>query len=130
MDKALKDLSDYRLEQAKQCIKAAKLLLDNNDYMGAANRSYYAVFHCMRSVLALEQVDFKRHSGVSSHFRNKYIKTGIFDSKLSDIITDAFEIRNDSDYDDFFVVSKEEIEKQLENAELFYDTIKKYLLEL
>ena len=130
MDRSSKDLSNYRLEQAKQCLTTAKLLIENNDYKGAANRSYYAVFHCMRSVLALEQVDFKRHSGVISHFRNKYIRTGIFDSKLSDIIAEAFDIRNDSDYDDFFVVSKEDVEKQTENAELFYDTVKKYLLTL
>ena len=130
MDKSSRDLSLYRLESAEQCIKAARLLTENGDYKGAANRSYYAVFHCLRSVLALEQVDFKRHSGVISHFRNKYIRTGIFDSKLSDIIAEAFDIRNDSDYDDFFVVSKEEVEKQIENAELFYDTVKKYLLTL
>ena len=127
MDKSLKDLSKHRLEQAEQCIRAARLLLENDDYKGAANRSYYAVFHCMRSVLALEQVDFKKHSGVSSYFRSKYIKTGIFDSKLSDIITEAFEIRNDSDYDDFFIVSKEDVEKQIRNAELFYNIVKNHL---
>lgn len=130
MDRSSKDLSNYRLEQAEQCIRAARLLIENEDFKGAANRSYYAVFHCMRSVLALEQVDFKKHSGVSSYFRNKYIKTGVFDSSMSDIIKEAFDIRNDSDYDDFFVVSKEDVEKQIENAELFYDTVKKYLLTL
>ena len=130
MDRSSKDLSNYRLEQAEQCIRAARLLIENEDFKGAANRSYYAVFHCMRSVLALEQVDFKKHSGVSSYFRNKYIKTRVFDSSLSDIIKESFEIRNDSDYDDFFVISKEDVEKQIENAELFYNTIKKYLLTL
>ena len=127
MDKSLKDLSNRRLEQAEQCIRSAKLLIENDDYKGAANRSYYAIFHCMRSVLALEQVDFKKHSGVSSYFRNQYIKTRVFDSKLSDIIADAFEIRNDSDYNDFFVISKEDVEQQIQNAELFYNTVKNYL---
>lgn len=54
MDRKLKDLSTYRLEQARRCIKSARLLAQDNDYIGAANRSYYAIFHCMRSVLALE----------------------------------------------------------------------------
>ena len=40
---------------------------------------------------------------------------------------DAFSIRSDSDYGDFFVISKEEVEKQVENAELFYKSIKDYL---
>ena len=57
MDSRLKELSDYRLKQAKRCIQSAKLLAEDEDYKGAANRSYYAIFHCMRSVLALEGID-------------------------------------------------------------------------
>ena len=95
-----RDLSQYRLEQAEQCLKSAKILLDSNDYKGAANRSYYCVFHCMRSILALEGLDFKKHSGLIAHFRKEYIKTGKLDVAMSDIITDVFQIRTESDYDD------------------------------
>jgi uncharacterized protein (UPF0332 family) len=56
MDNAVVDLSKYRLEQAEQCIKSAQLLADANDYKGAANRSYYCIFHCMRAVLAMEHM--------------------------------------------------------------------------
>lgn len=127
MDKSLVDLSKYRLSQAKQCIKSAKLLAENDDYKGAANRSYYAIFHAMRSVLALEQIDFSKHSGVSAYFRKEYIKTGIFEIELSDIIKEAFDVRSDSDYDDYFVISKEEVKQQIENAEYFYTKIEAYL---
>lgn len=127
MDKRLKDLSDYRLEQAERCIKSAKVLAADGDFKGAANRSYYAIFHCMRSVLVLEGVDFSKHSGVSAYFRKQYIKTGIFDVGLSDIIGEAFDIRNDSDYDDYYVISKEDVEEQIENAQEFYRVIEKYL---
>lgn len=51
MDKRLKDLADYRLEQAERCIKSAKILAVDQDYKGAANRSYYAIFHCMRRII-------------------------------------------------------------------------------
>lgn len=64
MDKRLKELSDYRLEQAERCIKSAKVLASDGDFKGAASRSYYAIFHCMRSVLALEGIDF---SAIRSH---------------------------------------------------------------
>ncbi|MCL2169281.1 MAG: HEPN domain-containing protein [Defluviitaleaceae bacterium] len=49
----VKDMSNYRYEQAEQCLRSAKALIDISDYKGAANRSYYAIFHAMRSVLAL-----------------------------------------------------------------------------
>lgn len=127
MDKRLVDLSNYRLEQAKRCIKSARVLADDGDFKGAANRSYYAIFHCMRSVLVLEGTDFSKHSGVLAYFRKQYIKTGIFDVELSDMIGEAFDIRNDSDYDDYYVISKKEVEEQIGNADKFYNVIETYL---
>lgn len=122
-----RELSKYRIEQARQCIKSAKTLVDIDDYKGAANRSYYAIFHAMRSVLALEGKDFSKHSGVSAYFRKEYIKTGIFDVELSDIISMSFEIRTNSDYDDFYVISVEEVREQIENAIRFCDVVESYL---
>lgn len=127
MDKTLTDLALYRLQQADTCIRSAKLLSNSEDYKGAANRSYYAIFHCMRSVLALDQIDFAKHSGVSAYFRKEYIKTGVFDVEFSDIIREAFDYRSDSDYDDFYIISKEEVEEQIENAEKFYESINAYV---
>lgn len=127
MDKALWDLSQYRMEQAERCIRSAKVLADDEDYKGSANRSYYAIFHCMRSILALEGKDFSKHSAVAAYFRKEYIKTGIFNIELSDIIKEAFDVRSDSDYDDYFLISKREVWDQIEHAELFYQKTKEYL---
>lgn len=129
MDKERIALAEYRLEQASVCINSSEVLAEVEDYKGAANRSYYAIFHCMRSVLALEGVDFSKHSGVSAYFRKEYIKTGIFDVEYSDIIKEAFDIRSDSDYDDFFVISEVEVQEQIQNAKKFYEQIKKYIEE-
>lgn len=127
MDKERKALAEYRLEQSKICINSAKVLTEAGDFKGAANRSYYAIFHCMRSVLALDGKDFAKHSGVSAYFRKEYIKTDIFDVEYSDIIKEAFDIRSDSDYDDFFVISKSEVEEQIQNAKKFYEEVKAYI---
>lgn len=127
MDNNLVELSKYRMEQANQCLRSAKLLADSGDFRGSANRSYYAIFQAMRSVLALEQKDFSKHSGVSAYFRKAYIKTNIFDPELSDIISEAFEVRNDSDYDDFYVISVGEVQDQISNAEKFITDIGVFL---
>ena len=66
----------------------------------------------------------KHHSGIISEFCRLYIKTKIFDTKLSTIISALFDIRTDSDYDDFYVISKEEVKEQLDNAEYFLNEIK------
>ena len=89
--------------------------------------SYYAVFHAMRAVLALNEIDMRHHSGIISEFRKRYIKTGVFETRLSQIISVLFDTRTESDYDDFFVISKAEVVEQTENAEYFLQVIKAYL---
>ena len=54
MDERKKDLCCYRLEKARKCLSSAKVLVRSEDYCSAANRSYYCIFHCIRSLLALE----------------------------------------------------------------------------
>lgn len=122
-----KSLSNVRLANARDCLKSAKTLLAAESYKGAANRSYYAVFHAMRAVLAMDEIDMKHHSGIISEFRRRYIKTGTLDTKLSDIITAAYDLRTDSDYNDFYVVSKRDVSEQVESAEYFLDAIQSYL---
>ena len=122
-----KVLAKYRLEKALNCLEAAKLMFNNQYYSDSANRSYYAIFHSARAVMALDGEDRKRHSGVIAYFQEHYVRTKIFDKEFSKIIQDAFEIRQDSDYEDFFVVSHNDVEEQLHDAERFYNEVKKYI---
>jgi uncharacterized protein (UPF0332 family) len=122
-----RELSQYRLEQARECLYAAARERDAGDYTSAANRAYYCTFHAMRAILALDGFDSKRHSGIISEFQRSYIKTQIFTSEYSAIIQSAFKIRGQSDYEDFFVVPKSEIEHQIDNAEKFLAAVEDYL---
>lgn len=56
-----------------------------------------------------------------------YVKTSVFDVELSDIITEAFEIRSDSDYDDYYLISKAEVIEQIQNAEKFETVVEQYV---
>ncbi len=120
-------LSKARLSNAKECLADAKLLADNGSYKSLANRSYYAIFHAMRSVLALDEFDSKKHSGIIAEFQRLYIKTGIFSKEMSVIIKKLFQARANSDYDDFCVISKEDSINQFHDAEKFVSEVEKYL---
>ncbi len=122
-------LSKYRIEKAKTNLQAAKVLIDTKLYADSANRSYYAIFHSINALFALEGVAFKKHSGVISHFNLKYIKTGIFEKEMSKIAGEAFQIRSDSDYEDFYIVSYEEVTEQYNNAVRFVEAIEEYILK-
>ena len=71
--KISKSLSLHRLEQAKEDLDVAKLNYDNNYYKSANNRAYYAIFHSMRAVLAIEGIDFKKHKDVQAYFNKNYV---------------------------------------------------------
>lgn len=81
----------------------------------------------MRAVLALGGVDMKHHSGIISEFRKRYIKTGVFSANLSGIISELSSVREGSDYNDFFIVSKVDTIQQVQDAESFLSEIQSYL---
>ncbi|GBU21968.1 hypothetical protein R80B4_01870 [Fibrobacteres bacterium R8-0-B4] len=123
------DLARYRIDKAKSCLQGAESEIANNRFENSANRSYYCIFNAMRAVLALDQFDSKKHSGIISAFRKNYLKTGIFPVTFSDTIANAFEVRNESDYNDFYFVLKEKVITQANNAKTFLDAVEKYVGE-
>ncbi len=121
------ELAHVRLRIAEERIEYADGIMRLGDYKTVANRAYYAVFASMRSVLALDGYDSKKHSGIISEFRKKYLKTEILPKELSEIIDSLVEIRQGSDYDDFYVVSEEEVAEQLKNAKYFVEVVAEYI---
>ena len=120
-------LSKLRLDNAKERLSYIPGILAIGDYKTVANRAYYAVFFAMRAVLALDGFDSKKHAGIIAEFRRRYIKTGIFPTEMSDIIAGLFQIRTSSDYDDFYIVSKETVETQAAAAQTFVRAVEDYL---
>lgn len=48
------ELSRYRLERAKEDLRTAAVNLENGFIRGSINRSYYAIFHAIRAILAVD----------------------------------------------------------------------------
>ena len=130
LDELTRTSIELRLEKARNCLKTAKTLLDAEAYADSANRSYYAIFHAMNAILFTKGFSSKTHSGCIAEFRKNYIKTGIFPSTYSDIIGDAFTVRNKSDYDIYYIVVKAEVVQQLENAKAFLSSVESYMKTL
>ncbi len=122
-----KELAQYRYEMAREKLEAAKVLLEKGFFRDSISRSYYSVFTSARSLLALKEMDSAKHSGVISLFNRYFIKTQIVDKSCSKILARAKIYRERGDYGDFTIVSKEEAEEQIKNAEIFLKEVKKYL---
>ena len=111
------DVAKYRLQVAKEDLQSARVLLEAQSYRGANNRAYYAIFHAVSAVLALEGIAFKKHKDTLAYFNKNYIATEIFARDLGRKIVKAEEIRHASDYDTFYIASKEETVQQIETAD-------------
>ena len=102
------------------------MLIEIGDNYSAVNRAYYAAFHAIKALEALNNYDSKKHSGLLSNFRTKYIKTGIFDVQYSDTLKVLSQYRQDSDYNIFADISPQVAKEQYNNAKEFVNVIEKY----
>lgn len=124
------DLALARLNKAKETLTSAQKNLENEDYFTANNRAYYSMFYAMKSALATTGFDAKSHKAITNEFRKSFIKTEILPLSISKMISDSFEIRQLSDYEDFYIVDKEKTREQVKNAETVVSFIKNYISEL
>lgn len=125
----IQDLVLYRIETAKSDLKSAEVLLNAGEYRGANNRAYYAIYHAISAIHALNGKAYKRHKDSLGNFNKEYIKMGIFPRTLGRRIAEAEEIRHASDYDDFYIATKEEAEEQIMTADELIRLIEIYCKE-
>lgn len=124
-----KDLVLYRLQTAKGNLKSAKILLAAEEYKSTNNRAYYAIFQAINAIHALNGTAFKRHKDAIGYFNKEYVKTEIFPREIGRKIGEAEEIRHASDYDDFYIASREEAERLVAVAEEFIQMAEKYCMD-
>lgn len=129
MEGSVVDLSKYRFQSAGEDLNAARTLLEAEQYKASVNRSYYALFHSLRAVTALDEFDSSKHSGIIAFFNRTYVKEGVFEKEISKFIDGSFRLREKADYQDFVVITKEQALEQLEKAEKVMAILKPYLME-
>lgn len=129
MEISMIELSKYRFKRAQEILEDAKILLNEKSFASSVNRSYYAIFHALRAVTALDGFDSSKHSGVISYINRNYVKEGIFQKQLSKILVTSFRLREKADYDDFFIISLDTAQEQLLKAETVMNEVGTYLIK-
>lgn len=123
------DIAKYKLEQAKDDLDSAELLLNAGKYKAANNRAYYSAFHAVNAVLALEPIAFKKHKDVLAYFNKIYVRSEIFPREIGRKISKLEVIRHKSDYDSFYLASKEDAVEQVTVAKEVVILVEKYIIE-
>lgn len=127
MDNEMKELLKYRFERAEETLEVAKELFDKGKYKDANNRSYYAAYYAMRAVYTLQGKDFKKHKTLLAEFNKEYVATEVFPRTIGRKISMLALIREQSDYNDFYIASKAESQQQVEIAEELITLVAGYL---
>lgn len=129
MNNKKEDLCIYRIRNAVETLGVAALCLESQHYKDSINRIYYAAFYAIKAVLALEEIDFKRHKDAVAYFNKTYVATEIFPREMGKKLGRLKQERESSDYDDFYVASLTDATDQYNSSKLIIDEIEKYLAE-
>ncbi|MCL2772491.1 MAG: HEPN domain-containing protein [Oscillospiraceae bacterium] len=126
-------MAKIEIQTSLEDYETAEENFKNNRYRVALNRAYYSIFHMMCARLDLEGLGFSKHSAVIAKFRELYLNKdfdGDLKKKLSDIITTSEDLRNESDYQKGFATDADTVEKSIEKAKFFNDTLLEHINNL
>lgn len=119
----------YRLRRSHEAFEEARLLADHGHSNAAVNRLYYACFYAVSALLSSRGLSSAKHSGVRSLFGHHFVKTRLVSRERAAFYNDLFEYRQESDYEDFYLVDPQLLPGWLAQAQEFIDSIAKLVAE-
>jgi uncharacterized protein (UPF0332 family) len=112
-------LARVRIARARATLDDADALIEGKRWNGALNRLYYAVFYAARALLATQNLDSSRHSGVISLFQQHFVRTGRVPQETARALPRLFEKRQTTDYGDYSEATRDEVASLRVQAEGF-----------
>lgn len=121
-------LIKYRLEQAKETLLDARVLYENERRPASiVNRAYYAMFYATLALLVTIGKSSSKHIGVISFFDSEFVKKNIFPKEMSRMLHQAFDMRQEGDYENPDKINREKAAEVLSDAEDFLKAIQEKL---
>lgn len=114
------------LTLAQEELDTADLLWKNDRYRACVSRSYYAMYHATQALLSLKDLSTKTHKGIIQMFGQHFIKTNIFPVELARALSDAYDVRRLSDYEETIFLSSKQSEIVLNSARSFIEQAVQY----
>ena len=123
----MQELLKYRYDREVETLEVAKELYASGKFRDSNNRSYYAAFYAIKAIYTIRGLDFKKHKTLLANFNKEYVATEIFPREIDRKISTLALIREQSDYNDFYMASKQESQQQVEIAEELITLVREYL---
>lgn len=127
-DSRVQELVRLRLSQAHETIADARVLLEGGRTPRSVdNRAYYGMFYAVLALLQTVGKGTSKHAGVISLFDKEFVRTGVFPLELSRMLHEAFDERQESDYEPVRATTREEAAELLAKAERFVAQVAEHL---
>ena len=123
-----KDLVNLRLEKAKETFAEVEAHIQHGYWRTAASRLYYACFYAVSALFIKNGIKAHTHSGAISQFGLHFVRTGLFSQQEGRFFKRLFELRQDGDYDDWIIITEDDIVPLVEPVKDFIDKIEQLIV--
>lgn len=115
------------LERAVEALGVAQHLRESGHYPDAVSKTYYAMFYAATAALLTLDIRVSRHSAVIAAIGENLSKTRLIDPKHHRAFIDAFEERENADYNVFAVYESGEVDRRLSEAREFVEEMRRFI---
>ncbi len=123
----LSDLIEYRISRASESLIEAQIMAESGHWNTCINRLYYTCFYSVNALLIKHNLSSAKHTGVKSIFNKDFVKTGIIPVDISEIYNELFNLRHESDYEDFFLADENLVRPMISQVGRLLEFIKTVL---
>lgn len=123
----MNDDLEMGIAKAEECLSDSIYLYEGNRYEAVVNRAYYCMFKIVQTLLLDKDVYTKTHSGAKSKFHEIFLKANLLPAPLGKIFQDAFDIRQNADYEFEIEITEGSAKQTFEDATFFLKTVKEFL---
>ena len=118
----MKDFAENEWLKAKRSLSTAETLI-NIDPDSSVSRAYYAAFHAVTALFALNGQTFKKHTAIRAAVHKTLVKEGQWDSRLGTDYDYLLELREIGDYGGITVVKTDDAKKAVQCAKNILDGV-------
>jgi uncharacterized protein (UPF0332 family) len=127
-DENIKINIQEELERAKEALKSADILFENDLIKDAMSRLYYFTLYYIKALLLTKGLEPKSHEGALRLLSLHFIKEGILEPNVAHIFSKLMKYREEADYNPSYIFTKEDFYKFRKEAEILANIIRNYLM--
>jgi hypothetical protein len=118
--------ANLRLYIAHEDYEAAKFLADKGFYRAANDRAFFSMYHAARALVSFVSVGINGTSSVKEYVAEEFIERGSLDPGVIRLYKIGLKARDNADYNDYYIFTKEETLRNIKNAGVFIEALRNY----